>query len=219
MNEIDLIPTDYRNQIARRIWTKRLTMFMGILLLFNTSAFAAFQYKTWQVESDINELQKQQAITTQQHNELAQLQEENTGLMKKWQLLKGLRTGVAAESMFETIDRALPGNDLWFSRWEFQRAGIVTGKTPKTVNTGYFIVVPSDEATTSDEAMRVQTHMKIVGQARDHSALSQFVKRLFQQPQIEDVRVVKTSLRRYTTMNVVDFDLAIVINTNVGEDR
>ena len=59
--------------------------------------------------------------------------------------------------------------------------------------------------------------MKIAGQAQDHVALSEFVQRLIKQPAIRDVRVRNTSLRRFTLETVVDFDLAIVINSAVAE--
>jgi hypothetical protein len=58
--------------------------------------------------------------------------------------------------------------------------------------------------------------MTIQGQARDHSALSGFVRRLFEQTEIDDVRIRRTSLNRSNQSGVVDFDLAIVLNTEVA---
>jgi hypothetical protein len=58
--------------------------------------------------------------------------------------------------------------------------------------------------------------MTIKGQARDHSALSGFVRRLFVQPEIDDVRILRTNLSRSNRADAVDFELAVVINTGAS---
>jgi hypothetical protein len=53
--------------------------------------------------------------------------------------------------------------------------------------------------------------MRIVGQARDHAALSHFVRGLYESPGVSDVHLERTGLRRYTTTSVVDFELAVLL--------
>ena len=118
--------------------------------------------------------------------------------------------------MFVTIDRALKDHDVWFTRWQFQRAGVLVGKEQVGVSTGYFIIVPEGERNNDEGTWQVETRMMIQGQAVDHAALSEFVDGLFAQPEIVDVRVQRTLLRPYPSTNVVDFDLAIVLNSNLG---
>ncbi len=118
--------------------------------------------------------------------------------------------------MFSTIDRSLAGDELWFLNWRFRRAGVSVGPDQKTRNSGYFVVMPQGEQQSASQAWQIETHMQIKGQAIDHSALSRFVKSLFEQPEIHNVRVLKTSLRRYAATSVVDFDLAVVVNSNIG---
>ena len=111
------------------------------------------------------------------------------------------------------IDRALRGGDVWFVSWKFRRAGVIAPPTPRTVNTGYFIVVPAGESAEL-ESWRVKTHMNINGQARDHAALSRFVRGLYAQPEIRDVKVNNTRVRQYDNSRVVDFDMAVVLHVD-----
>ena len=141
---------------------------------------------------------------------------EKSELEQQFHLLSGLRSGAAAGDMFVTIDRALTSEDVWFLEWQFQRAGVMAGEDVRTVNTGYFIVVPDGAEQLAADELRVQTHMTIRGQARDHSALSGFVRRLFAQPEIDDVRILRTALNSGRQTSIVNFELAVVLNTNVG---
>jgi hypothetical protein len=140
---------------------------------------------------------------------------EKTELERQYRLLSDLRSGAAAGDMFVTIDRALTSDDVWFRNWQFQRAGVMVGKEVRTVNSGYFVVVPDGEEQLASDELRVQTHMAIRGQARDHSALSSFVRRLFVQPEIDDIRIRRTSLIDRSRADTVDFELAVVLNTDV----
>jgi hypothetical protein len=53
--------------------------------------------------------------------------------------------------------------------------------------------------------------MELTAQARDHSALAGFVRRLGEQEEIESVRVLNTEVRSVSASEVVDFELAIVV--------
>ncbi len=215
MSDMDLIPQAYHT----RRWQSRWIIYTAISLLalvgIIVSGSLAIDAATDNAQTKVAALQRQQTITAQQRTDLKKLGSEKADLEGQFRLLSGLRSGAAAEKMFVTIDRALTGDDVWFLKWQFQRAGVVVDGEDRTVNTGYFIVVPDgvDQAAKAD--LRVQTHMTIHGQARDHSALSGFVRRLFEQTEIDDVRIRRTSLNRSNQSGMVDFDLAIVLNTDV----
>ena len=216
MSDIDLIPQAFRT----RRWQSRWIMYtaislgglVGILILGSLAIDAASD----NARTKVTALQRQQSITTQQRADREELGLEKADLEGQFRLLSGLRSGAAAEKMFVTVDRALTGDDVWFLKWQFQRAGVVVNGEARTVNTGYFIVVPDGVDKKDADDLRVQTHMTIQGQARDHSALSGFVRRLFEQTEIDDVRIRRTSLNRSNQSGVVDFDLAIVLNTDVA---
>jgi len=218
MNDLDLIPAEYRTRQAHKRSIGLLLATAGSLIVAALGSYFALAYLTKQVRSDVETLLTQQAITKQQRTDLEQLSAYKTELQQQLALLNGLRSGAAAETMFVTIDRALVDDELWFLRWQFQRAGVIVSEEEKGVETGYFIVVPRNKfGAKQDQSQpwQVETHMTIKGQASDHSALSKFVRRLFQQPEIADVRLHKTSLRRYSTAQVVDFDLDVVLNSDV----
>ncbi len=216
MREIDLIPASYRDeQRLRRLLKVAAASFSAVLVAL-LSVRVALGYALDAVQSEIATLQVQQTITAQESDELTRLSERRTEYERQLQLLEGLRSGTAAENMFRIIDRALIDQDVWFSQWEFRRAGLAVGAEPKTVNTGYFVVVPNGKETDAPEAWQIETHMKISGQARDHAALAEFVKRMLLQAGIKNVRVRRTALRRYAAITVVDFDLAVVVDGSAG---
>ncbi len=136
-----------------------------------------------------------------------------TALNDEWTLLQGLRSGAAAEDLFVIIDQALPGTDVWFEKWKFRRAGVVVPDNTRTVNTGYLILVTDSNASASDAQWQVETHMSIVGHARDHAALSRFVRGLYDHTEIQEVKLNQTRVREYSNTTVVDFELAIVLHS------
>ena len=216
MSDIDLIPQAYRTRLWQVLWMKRSALLLGGLVGLLLLGAITLGVATASAKSRVESLQMKQALTMQQRADMERLESEKTELEQQFHLLSGLRSGAAAGDMFLTIDRALTGDDVWFLDWQFQRAGVMAGEEVRTVNTGYFIVVPDGAAELAADELRVQTHMTIRGQARDHSALSGFVRRLFTQPEIDDVRILRTTLSNSRETNTVDFELAVVLSTDVG---
>jgi hypothetical protein len=218
MSNIDLIPQEYRTRRWQMRSAKKFGYILGALVVALAVGITAIGIVTANATSRVESLQQRQAVTSQQRADLVRLGEEKTDLERQFRVLSGLRSGAAAGDMFVTVDRALTNDDVWFLDWEFKRAGIVVGGEVQTVNTGYFIVVPEGAEQPKSNQLRVQTHMTIHGQARDHSALSGFVRRLFVQPEIDDVRIRRTSLMRNDQTDAVDFELAVVLNTEARAD-
>jgi hypothetical protein len=218
MSDIDLIPQAYRTRRWQMLWIKRFSFILGglvgALALGATIIGIAAANATTRVEA----LQHRQSLTAQQRVDLELLGKEKTELERQFRVLSGLRSGAAAGDMFVTVDRALKGDDVWFLNWEFERAGVMVSDEAQTVNTGYFIVVPEGANQHAPDELRVQTHMTIQGQARDHSTLSAFVRRLFVQPEVDDVRIRRTSRIRNDQVDAVDFELGVVLSTQVSVD-
>ena len=216
MSDIDLIPQAYRTRRWQSRWMKYTATLSvclaGILILGSLVLGVA----TSQVKARVEALQVRKSVTAQQRADIERLGTKKTEFERQFRLLSDLRSGAVASNMFVTIDRALTGDDVWFRNWQFQRAGIMAGGEVRTVNTGYFVVVPDGTDQSVADDLRVQTHMAIRGEARDHSALSSFVRRLFVQPEIDDIRIRRTSLIRGNLADTVDFELAVVLNTEVA---
>ena len=212
MREIDLVPESYRRQRDQLRWIKLIAGLVVGLLATTATARMWLGHAVSEVQSEIETLQAQQTITTRERDELAALSAQQTNLQEQLHLLRGLRSGTAATNLFRIIDEALVEDELWFRSWDFRRAG-VTDASGQAVETGYFLVVP--DGGQQNEAWQVETHMTITGQSQDHATLSAFVTRLLSRPEIEDVRIRRTELHRYDARSLVDFDLAVVINSKV----
>ncbi len=215
MAELDLIPQDYRNWLKQRWMFRQYIIAFAVLnLLVLTSSGVLAQMSKSAMET-VRELQSQSAITEQQQVQLEQLREQQNEYERRWSLLRGLRAGAAVEDIFRIIDRSLTNNDLWFVDWRFRRAGVVVDGETRDVETGYFLIVLEDGSYNGNTEWQVETHMTVTGQARDHQALSNFVRALFEQDSIRDVSVQKTSLIDYAGGRVVEFELTIILNSAI----
>jgi hypothetical protein len=212
---MDLVPVDYRRYLQQLHLLRGWGFVMLAYIALATLVTAGLKYSSSEYQKEIVVLEKKKAISSHQRGILQDLEQDRALLTKKRQVLEKLRGGALAEDMFVNIDRALNGNNVWFKNWKFTRAGSKTSEAPKGVNTGYFIVIPeSDRANVKEkEAWKIQTHMEVSGQAIDHEALSTFVRRVLQQPQIGDVRILNTQKQVSVDKTVVDFRLVITVNS------
>jgi len=177
--------------------------------------WAALGLATDNARANVAALQNKLSHTSQQQADIERLSAVKTELERQFRLLSNLRSGTAAGDMFVTVDQALTSDDVWFRNWKFERAGVMVGEQVETVNTGYFVVVPEGAEQLAPDELRIQTNMEIRGQALDHSALSSFVRRLIVQPGIDDIRIRRTSLIDRNRADTVDFELAVILNTDV----
>lgn len=214
--EIDLVPSDYRTHFAKVRIIKRYVFILVPLLLVGGLLYSVLRYYTWDFEREVEALQQQTLVSSQQRDQITNLRKVADEFQSQLTMLGRLRSGGQALDMFTTIDRAIPPGDVWFRTWTFRRAGFVIKGDTSEVNRGYFVVIPANSDASSSEPWQIETHMDIKGQARDHSTLSTFVQRLFDQPQIQDVRVVNTARRSFENTNIIDFDLRIVVRSAAG---
>ena len=215
MTDLDLIPQDYRNQLEQRAMLRRYVIAFVVLNIVTLAFGGVFAQLSRQAGERVQELQSQSAITDQQQAQLEQLSMQQAKYERRWTLLRGLRAGAAVEDIFKIVDQALVNDDLWFVNWSFRRAGVVVDGETRGIETGYFVIVPTDQQSTEVPEWQVETHMTLEGRALDHQALSTFVRSLFEQPDIKDVSVQRTSLTDYANGRVVSFDLTIVLNSDV----
>jgi hypothetical protein len=214
MAEIDLIPTDYRKRIWLRGRARAVVAVTLVLGLLQLATAGLIHYRSGTLDTRVAALESRQAITRQQHAKLALLDTTRKELESRLALLAGLRGGAAARTMFEAVDRALVKNEIWFLDWEFNRDGSVVEPPGQTASNGYFIIIPAGKDAKKSAAWKIDTNMRIRGQASDHSALSRFVRRMYQQPEIQDVRIINTVLA--TNSRNVNFNLAVTVNTRAG---
>jgi Tfp pilus assembly protein PilN len=113
MSEIDLIPTDYRNRRWLGRWLRKILSGAGSVIFLGAVTAGALIYQTATLEAEATRLEEQRAVTTQQRNELEQLSQKRQTLAQQLSILRGLRSGAPAETVFLTIDRATSTCGSW----------------------------------------------------------------------------------------------------------
>lgn len=217
MADIDLIPHDYRNWLAQRSMLQKYVSAFAALNVLIVLAAVGFAQMAERAQARAVQLKTENAITQQQQIQLQQLKDQQAEYERQWSLLRGLRAGAAIDDIFTLIDRSLVAGELWFLDWSFRRAGVIVDGEQRGVETGYFIIVSEDTDPFANPDLEVETHMTIHGQAKDHQALSKFVRALFEQQDIKDVNVQRTSQTNYANGRAVDFDMTVVLNSAFKE--
>lgn len=217
MNEIDLFPDDLRKRLLFQRWFKLTGIALLSISIVALAGFVLLRQANANIDTQIQALQNQREITTASRQQLEQLNQQKQNLQQQLDLLSGLRSGASAEQMFVTIDRALPGPEVWITSWKFRRAGTPVADKQETVSTGYFIVIAGGSKTSKEETWKIETNMNLQGQAMDHVAMSKFVLNLTQQPEIENVRIVNTRVNEVNQVKLVDFSLDIIVSARKGK--
>jgi len=219
MHELDLIPASYKERLKIKRWCHLFGIVFASVLVIVAGLRFAITNKATALNAEIEVRQKDKQFSLEQQQKYNTLVAEEVKLRKELEILNGLRGGPSAKQILLAVDRVMP-DDVWFTQWSFSRAGEITPVQPATVQTGYFIIIPQDaNGSPNQQAWKLNTHMKISGQARNHSSLSGFIRNLIDQPEIADVKVVNTSLRSYTGSQVVDFNLAVIINNQFKDEH
>jgi hypothetical protein len=213
MADFNLIPASYQQRLARQRTLRIASAGAVVVVTAGLAVYLLLAQWVGQVRDEVAVLEKQQAISARQRDAIAALNADQRELEQQWRLLESLRSGMPAKALMEKVHGALSGKDVWFIDWRLRRAGIVTRKEPAANQPGYFVIVKQQG---NPEDWRSGTHMTIKGQATDHSRLSEFAQRLLSEPDIQDVRVQRTSqsFGRNRQPVAVDFELAIVFHTD-----
>lgn len=211
MSEINLIPSSYQQFLRIRRWIGSFGLVYGVLIAAIVAAKVLLSFGIDAEASAIERLKADKRLVLNKKTKLDRLHEDRSTLENRLAVLNKLRGGPPVRDVFLSIDRAMD-EDVWFLDWKFMRAGEFVEGQPRSVNTGYFIVIPEDGSGAKERAWRVQTHMEIKAQALDHSSLADFVDRLSEQRVFDDVKVLTTRVHRYPAAQVVDFELAVIVD-------
>ncbi len=203
MSEVDLIPSSYRRLLSHIRLLKNLAVTVVGIMIIAGMMFIYLNHEITRLHMEVAEFQEKKNVSVRQNEQLVRLQEAKMKYGKQLELLNKLRRGATVGLMFQVIDNALAEENLWFLKLRMTRADVLVAQGVKpqpTSNTG--VSVPLTEKEKGIE-------MVIKGQAQDYETLSRFVSNLLDQREIKGVRILNSSLRRYTTSSVVDFDLSV----------
>ena len=213
MNEIDLIPASYRRALQLRRWLRWFAIGMSILVIALGGIHFALGRLLEARSAEIAQLEAALARRQAEEVEIASLSHTARQRSTWIEVLKGLRGTTAATDLFPAVEAAAE-HSLWFSNWKFRRAGEVVENRPESVRTGYFIVLPLAEGEERERAWLMNTHIEISGQAGDHSILAQFVNRLVQRPEIDEVRILDSRRSGRPPGSRIQFELAASVGTS-----
>jgi Fimbrial assembly protein (PilN) len=216
MHELDLIPASYREWLKVKGWFRLFAAAVAVVIPCIVGLKLVIANSTKVVSEKIEVLQKNKVTNLGLQKKYNDLVAEEVKLKKDLEVLQGLQGGPSAKQMLLAIDRAMQ-TGVWFTQWSFNRAREITPVQPATTQNGYFIVIPPEDTNapaTGQQAWRLTAHMEISGQALDHTNFSNLVNNLIKQPEIDDVKVINTSLRSFQNAQVVDFKIVVVINNN-----
>lgn len=210
MHELDLVPQAYRRWLSLRRSAMVFGVVFGAVIVCLLAARLFLSGNLGAMVAELEQMRGRDQALVGDLARLTALRERERELATRADVLERLRGGLPSMAVFETIDASMDGR-VWFREWSFKRAGEYVPAGPTTVNVANIIVVPQGQASAPPRAWKMENHMEIQGQALDHGALADFVRRLASQPLVADVRLLDTRSRRYTDTQVIDFRLAVVL--------
>ncbi len=207
MSEFNLVPEEFRTREKKRSALTLTGVGLAAVLVLSGAAYLAAASMLDSRGEEVQMLRQQKALSVQQQQKLTELQRRKEKLQTDMRLLSSLRSGATMPELVAAIEQALPGDEVRFENWQFRRAGIRTEDEPEARPPSYFILANRDED--FPRMWESMTHMTIQGVAKDHGALSRFVQRLFQQPNIDDVRIQRSE----QGLHGVTFHVAVVVRS------
>ncbi len=211
MADMDMIPRSYHEAVRVKRSMKAFAVALAALLLLGSVSVAAVR---WRIGQEMPLLARLRSSTEQTDDARKQLEAgrlSQAGLKRKLAALTALRGAGEAARVTGAIDKALNGG-VWFKQLRFSRddQAIAAGEV-EPVHSGYTIVLPTASAgkgaVAQTQTWRLSKNIEISGEAIDHAALTDFMRRLSLQLAISDVRFLNSSAHATETGQVIAFSV------------
>ncbi len=216
MADIDLIPESYRQQYQLKAWFKRYAVYFLAVSTGLAVIYIALAFNTANLREDLDELQLKNNIALNKKQQFQQLLGEKNHLQQELDLLNGLRSGISIEKIFIAIDRVFKNDSIWFTHWQYSRSeSRLTNNdslNDSSADSVYFMIV-SDQKKNLQEKWQINTRLNINGGALNHAALSDFIRRLIEQPEINNVRIIRTEQFIQNRHKLIRFIIEVFINS------
>ncbi len=211
MGEMDLIPGDFRQGLRKRRQLRLFVTACLAVLACIALGWAGLTWLIWRGQGELARLQQQESLSQQNKARATEYTQQKQLIESQLAALDELRGRDRVAAFLRAIDAA-HGEGIWFDSMRFlRRAGTSTlNNLPGATNSG-LIVAPATPGSTT-QATELGQGVDIVGHAFNHSLLADFMRKLGAQPGIADLRLIDTSLRNYTTTQVIDFSLTLQLD-------
>lgn len=210
MGDMDLIPDDYRHHLDLRRAVRNFIAACVVVLACIGLIKILLTYLIWRENVQVVRLEQQEQVLRNNKNRTEEFRQQKQVTEQQLAALNELRGRDRVALFLQAIDGAY-AEGVWFDSLRFMRRSS-TGtldNVPGAVNTG-IIVVPANAET--PQSLEVNHGAEIVGHAMSHSMLAEFMRKLGTQASVADLRLIDTGTRNYTTMQVVDFNLALQVS-------
>ncbi|MDO8208476.1 MAG: PilN domain-containing protein [Gallionella sp.] len=203
MSEMDLIPVDYRQNVRVRRFIVKFFVLYIVLLVCIGSARILLGYLIWRENVQVVRLEQQKQLFEQNKARGDEYRLQKQEVEQQLAALDELRGGDRVTLFLHAVDNAYRAG-VWLDSLHFmRRTGTGTLQAPGAANSG-IIVLPN-----GTDATHINQGIEMVGHAINHSMLAEFMRDLDAQPGVAELILIDTSTRNYTTMQVVDFKLAL----------
>lgn len=189
MREIDLIPREHVQQRRVRRALRQAAFAGAALLASIAAARLALGVAIAQQRPVIDQLRQDEHAASRLRARLAELSARKSAADARLAAWQRLQEPAPWRHALGRIDGAF-GRGLWFDQLSLLHSA------PAAAGTGEPGALPRHLA------------VQVKGHALDHAALTAFTRALSEQPGLRGVRLLDTSLRRYSMADVVDFTVA-----------
>lgn len=211
---VDLIPADYRRARQLQRLLLRFVVACAVLMCAVLAARAALEYVLRTERADSAAASSQTSRAAAVRGRAAELERQKQAAEQTLAALRQLHGGASMDAMFVAIDQAYDER-IWFRELAYarepdagradppgapdSRATPAGGAAAAAAAAGPSIVAPR----------MVSERVQIRGNALDHTALAEFIRQLQGRHGVAAVRLHDTSVRGYSSAQVVDFQLEL----------
>jgi uncharacterized protein YegJ (DUF2314 family) len=206
MDEMDLIPSDYRKERNRHNWIRKFLTLCVLVVIAIASLRGMLGYLIWRENVQVVRLEQQESIAAQNNAKAETYRQQKQVTERQLAALNELRGRDRVAQFLQSIDTAYsPG--IWFDSIHFMREN-KTGTLQNVPSNTSIIVVPNGA---EDKPLDISQSVEIVGHASNHTILAEFMRKLGAQPNVADLRLIDTTLRSYAAAQIVDFNMTLQI--------
>lgn len=213
MSEINLIPRDYGE--ARRLmrWLRNFAFALAAVAAVTAFGRGWIALRLSEARPTIEHMRQRAKLAADRQTLLAELEARRSNAEARLALLRTLRAEAPWTSIFLAIDQSY-NRKLWFDELAYARILEVESPPPESMSA-------ADPARRAPAVAppRIAHGFDIRGHALEHAALTEFMRAISEQPAVATVRLTDTGLRKYSSVEVVDFSLAATLGANATVAR
>lgn len=204
MHEIDLIPREHLQWRRLRRWLLRCTWMLAMIVVATAAGRAAIAWCVARERPVVEQFRQAEKLAVAQRAQINALGARKAEVESRLAALGQLQRRPGWEAALHSIDAAYNAR-VWLDQLVFGAVASDAVNPPATAS-------PSTLPVAAPRQM-----FEVKGHAVDHTAVTEFMHRLAEQPGVGGVRLLDTALRRYSMADVVDFSVSARLDAPLRE--